>query len=428
MRVFLAGATGFIGGHVLEALAERGHEVTCLARGAGARRLAELKLPGVRVVEGEFTRPAEWEAHLADRQAVVNTVGIIRDSPGATFEAVHQDAAIALFEAARRAGVAKIVQVSAMGADAGAQSRYHRTKRAADERLAALGVPYVVLRPSFVYGAGDSSMSFFASLAAQPITAVPGDGQYRVQPIHVGDLARAVALAIESEGLRDAVVDVGGGETVTFDAMLDTLARWLGKPGGARKLHVPWALMRLAAAWTDATGGRGPITGEELAMLRRGNCGDNAAFVRLFGFEPLPFSLGIARRPRTQEALWHARLAPLRLPLRLSIAFVWLATGIVSAFVYPLEESLKLMAGVGFTGALATPILYATSFFEIGLAAATALGWRVRWMGALQLALMFGFMAILTAGTPELWWHPFGPLTKNIPLIGATLVMMALEE
>ena len=175
--VFLTGATGFIGGRLLRALSARGHPVTCLARGEGARRIAAMALPGVRVVEAELTRPATWLDHVAGHAVVVNTAGIIREAPGSSFAAVHTDAPIALFEAAVRAGVRKIVQLSAMGADETATSRFHRSKRAADERLAELDVPSVVLRPSLVYGPGDHSMTFFLSLAALPLTPVPGDGR-----------------------------------------------------------------------------------------------------------------------------------------------------------------------------------------------------------------------------------------------------------
>ena len=115
-------------------------------------------------------------------------------------------------------------------------------------------------------------------------------------------------------------------------------------------------------------------------------------------------------------------------PLRLAVAFIWLATGIISAFVYPEAESRALMAQVGLTGAPATVALYGASYGALGVGLATALGYRVRLMGTIELALIFVFTALLTVGIPELWIHPFGPLTKNSPLIGATVVMMALEE
>src|SRR5947207_2157255 len=139
MRIFLTGATGFIGGHLLRAMVERGHEVTCLARGSGARQLEAMALAGVRVVTGEFTRPDEGLAEIAGHDAVVNTVGIIREAGKSSFRAVHTDGPIALFEAAARAGVRKLVQLSALGAAPEADTGFLRSKGAADRRLSELG-------------------------------------------------------------------------------------------------------------------------------------------------------------------------------------------------------------------------------------------------------------------------------------------------
>jgi uncharacterized protein YbjT (DUF2867 family) len=427
-RVFLTGATGFIGGHVLRLLAARGHAVTCLARGDGARRLREMTLSDVTVVEGEFTRPEVWLPEIEGHDAVVNCVGIIRERPGSRFQAVHADVPIALFEAAARAGVGKIVQVSALGADAGAPEGYFRTKRAADRRLAELGVPYVILRPSIVYGPGDDSMSYFLSLAALPVTPVPGDGRALLQPVHVEDVALGVALAVERDDQAGIAVDLGGAEAMSLDRLLDRLARRLGRRGGARKVHLAWPLVRLAAALTDALGGRGPITRDEMAMLARGSHGDNGPFVERFGFAPMSLTAGLARTPLDAADALYARLRHLRVPLRLLVAAVWLASGLVSAFAAPEAPSLALLAEAGITGALARPVLYGVCLLEVVLGAALAFGYRVRLVGALQLALILVFTAVLTVVSPGLWLEPFGPLTKNLPLIGATLVVMAMEE
>jgi nucleoside-diphosphate-sugar epimerase len=182
-----------------------------------------------------------------------------------------------------------------MGADEGAASRYHLTKRAADRRLATLGVPWIVLRPSFVYGPGDRSMAFFERLAILPLAPLPGDGRFLVQPVHVDDLVRAVVLGVERDDLRDFAVDVGGAAPLAFGELLDALARRAGRAGGARKVRIPWAAMRAVAAITDAVG-RGPITSEELGMLRRGNAASNEEFVKRFGFEPRGVEVGLAER------------------------------------------------------------------------------------------------------------------------------------
>jgi NADH dehydrogenase len=293
MHIFLTGATGFIGGHVLRALLERGHRLTCLLR-PGAR--LSLDHPHIQPLVGEWLRPAGWLDAVAGHDAVINCVGIIRERRGASFAAVQTAAPLALFKSAAAAGVGKIVQISALGADAQARSRYHRSKRVADRRLAELGVPYVVLRPSIVYGAGDHSMRLFARMAGLPITPIPGAGRYRLQPVHIADLQRAVVAAVERADLRALMVDVGGAQALSFAEILHILARQQGRPG-ARLLPIPWSLMRLVAAATDWLG-LGPISGEELAMLRRGNTADMAPFVEVFGFVPMGFAEGIRHRFR----------------------------------------------------------------------------------------------------------------------------------
>jgi len=206
-----------------------------------------------------------------------------------TFAAVQTEAPGALFRAAARAGARQLVQISALGADAGVRTPFLLTKRAADELALGLGVPAVVLRPSVVYGPGDHSMAFFRRLAALPVTPVPGDGRYRLQPVHVDDLVRAVVLACARPG-RHGAFDLGGGTVLTFNALLHALARHRGRRR-ARLLHVPWPLMRLVARLTDLAG-RGPITTDELTMLRRGSVADNGPFVATFGFAPRPFRPG----------------------------------------------------------------------------------------------------------------------------------------
>lgn len=295
MKIFLAGATGFIGGHILRALSARGHTVDCLVRAPVATRANLETLPGVRIIAGQWTHPQSWLSVVTGYDVLINAVGVIRERRGASFEQVHTVTPLALFEAAYRAGTGKIVQISALGADEQARSSFHRTKRAADQYLMKSGTPYVILRPSLVYGPGAHSMTFFARLARLPVTPVPSDGRYRVQPLHVCDLVQAVLLAVQRSDLASVVADIGGGEVLTFDAMLDVFARQQGHRRGARKVHIPWPLMSLVAATTDLLGGHGPINVEELEMLRRENFTPNLAqFVALFGFEPVPFSQALS--------------------------------------------------------------------------------------------------------------------------------------
>ncbi len=98
---------------------------------------------------------------------------------------------------------------------------------------------------------------------------MPGDGRYRVQPLHVCDPVKAVLIALECPDLTNLVVDIDGGEVLTFDEVLDLLALQQGKARGARNVHISWKLMALIAAAPDLPDTHRPITGDEPGMLRR---------------------------------------------------------------------------------------------------------------------------------------------------------------
>lgn len=419
MVVLLTGATGFIGGHVLRALLDAGHDVRAVARRPGPA------IPGVVWAVGDFSRqhaPEDWAAVVAGVDAVVNAVGIIREVPGQTFEALHTRAPVALFRAARAAGVRRLVQVSALGCDDRAPEPYFRTKRVADRVVEELGG--VVLRPSFVWGPGDLSMRFFRQLAALPVVPVVGDGAYRVQPVHVGDVARAVVRAVEGEA-RGAF-DVGGDDALSFDELLDALRLRMGR-SAAPKLHVPLPLIRLVAAATDAVG-RGPITRDELGMLLRGSTCDLAPFAATFGFRPRGFRAALALEAGADREATLAEMDAIVPFLRFSVGFIWLATPVATWLLWPREENLALLRAAGIPESLAPLAIDATCVLEVVLGLLTWAGWRLGLVGGMQLLLVGTFTVLLAVTGSPLWGHPFGPLTKNIPLLGAILALVATRE
>jgi uncharacterized protein YbjT (DUF2867 family) len=140
VRILLTGTTGFIGRHLAEKLESAGHEVVRVSRGTAGAKAEGLKMDLASVPPASV-----WLAHLAGIDAVVNTVGIFRESGQQTFDRLHVAAPSALFEACAQAGVRRIIHFSALGADAHARSRYHLSKRAGDEALLALGLDAVVL-------------------------------------------------------------------------------------------------------------------------------------------------------------------------------------------------------------------------------------------------------------------------------------------
>lgn len=420
MRILLAGATGFIGGHLLRTFREAGHEVRAIARRPGAAR------PGVEWVVGDFATahtPGEWAAAVAGCDVVVNAVGIIREAPGQTFSALHERGPAALFAAGAAAG-ARLVQISALGCDDVAREPYFRHRRVVDRQVLAAGG--FVLRPSFVWGPGDHSMRMFRSMAALPVVPVVGDGGALVRPVHVADLARAVRLAAEGDGPPGAW-DVVGAEAMPFASLFDVLRVRIGRRAPAWKLHVPVPVMRVVAQLTAALG-RGPITPDELSMLLRGSTAPVEPFAVRFGFVPRGLRAGLVDEPGADREATLAEVDALVPWLRLTAGSIWIATPLATWFGWPRAESLALLSDAGISGPMAPWLVDATCVVELGLGVATFAGWRLAWVGGAQLALVLGFTAVLAATGSPLWGHPFGPITKNIPLVGAILAVIATRD
>jgi uncharacterized protein YbjT (DUF2867 family) len=418
MRVLLTGASGFIGSAVAQALAARGHEVVRAGRGAGA---------GLQVDFAGVPARDWWVPRLAAVDAVVNAVGILRESTGQSFDALHARAPIELFEACAMAGVRRVVQVSALGADASAHSRYHLTKKTADDHLRALPLQAAIVQPSLVYGPGGTSAALFNGLAVAPLLAFPDAGAMQVQPVHVRDVADGIVALVESPPGAPSTFEFAGPQPMTMHEYLGLLRQRLGVRGGLRILPLPTRLYRLGARIAGHAPGS-MLDAETADMLLAGNRARNNALPGLLGREPVPVQAFIPREQvasaRTQAMLfWFQPL------LRFAVAAVWIWTGIVSLGLYPVERSYELLGRVGLHGAIASFALYGAALLDLAFGALTlaAPRWLRGWLWGAQLALIAAYTALITAFLPEYWLHPYGPLTKNLPMMAAIGLLWALE-
>jgi uncharacterized protein YbjT (DUF2867 family) len=424
MRILLTGADGFIGGALAAALVARGHALTLAVRDvAGTAR----RWPGQQVVAVDFARDHradDWQPRLAGVDAVVNTVGIFRERGRQTFDALHVRAPVALFEACVEAGVHRVVQVSALGAAADAPTPFLHSKYQADAALAAMPISSVIVRPSLVFADEGASARLFLRLAALPWIPLPGDGHQCVQPIHRDDLVAALVALVESEAPPSLLAAVGP-QPLALRDYLAALRRGLGLRS-AHFLPIPRTVMD-AVASLGAKLHAPLIDREALAMLARGNCADADGITGVLGRAPRPaagFVDGRQASTLRDSSLLHW-LLPL---LRVSVALVWIATGIVSLGLYPVADSLALLARVGLHGNVALVSLHVAAGLDLALGVGTLVLRNRRWLYALQALVILGYTVIITLWLPEYWLHPYGPVLKNLPLLAALWLLHVLDR
>jgi uncharacterized protein YbjT (DUF2867 family) len=420
-NVLLLGASGFIGSHLRAALLAAGYVVTCGAR----KPLDEVRCRTIEVDYSRDTSEHAWLPRLDGIDIVVNAVGILRETRDASFRALHVEAPAALFHACARAGVSKVVQISALGADEYAVSAYHRSKKQADDVLAALPLPWVIVQPSLVFGHGGTSARLFAGIASLPLIPLPGDGEQLVQPVHIEDLTQLVVRVLgtsEWDGQRLAAV---GPEALTLREFLAALRRGMGV-SKARFVRVPMTLVRVGAALGNRLPGS-LVDRETLAMLVRGNVASAAPITSVLGRAPRPVEKFI-EPVLTQTRATEARLTWLLPLLRATVAFVWILTGVVSLGLYPIDESYALLARTALAGPAAAVALYGAALLDLALGVAIFIVRRRQWLWRAQMLLIAAYTVIISVSLPEFWLHPYGPVSKNLPLLAAILLLHELEK
>lgn len=281
--ILITGATGFVGSHLVARLKREGQAVRCLVRPTSD--VAWLRQHSVELVTGSVNDPQSLQVALRGATAVVHLVAIIRERGRQTFNYVNYLGTKAVVEAAQEAGVPRFIHMSALGARSDPAFPYLCSKWRGEETVRASGIPFVILRPSLLFGARDEFINMLASLLKIfPVFPIAGSGKTPFQPIWVEDVASCIIVALRRDDLLGQTIEIGGPEYLTYEEMVDIVLDTLQLR--RLKLHLPMPAIRLAVLFMERLLPHPPATLHQLSMLQLDNTTQLNTVEHTFGFKP----------------------------------------------------------------------------------------------------------------------------------------------
>lgn len=287
--IVVFGGSGFVGKQVVRELAKRGKRVRVPMRrphlGAELRVLGDVGQ--VQLIQANVRFPESVDRALEGADGVVNCVGVLTERGAQNFSNAIVAGARTIAEAAKARGVTRLVQVSALGA-AEKGARYARAKLAAEQAVRAAIAEAVIVRPSLIFGPEDKFFNRFADMARfAPMLPLIGGGKTRFQPVYVGDVAEAIANALERRDAQGLTFELGGPRIYTFKELMQFVLREIGRPRPL--VHVPFFAaqplgMLLEWGFKLSPFGEPPLTGDQVTLLKTDNVvGPNALTIADLG-------------------------------------------------------------------------------------------------------------------------------------------------
>ena len=297
VKIAIFGGTGFVGGYLVDALLSAGHEPVLLVRAGSEHKVRQSQL--VKIVSGDLANLRAVEAAVDGVDAVIYNIGILREQPrkGITFERLQYRGAVRVIEAARRAGVSRLLLMSANGVRVPG-TPYQETKYRAEEFARHSGMDVTIFRPSVIFGDPRGTYEFASQLHQEMVSPpLPGvgfqngwsneSGEIRMSPVHVEDVAKAFVDALGNSETIGKTYLLGGPESLSWNDMIRRVAAATGR----RKTIVPMPIgvMRIGATMLDWLPFF-PVTRDQLTMLSEGNEVETDDVRNLTGREPTPFA------------------------------------------------------------------------------------------------------------------------------------------
>jgi uncharacterized protein YbjT (DUF2867 family) len=429
MKILVTGAYGFIGSAVTARLTQDGHKLVGVGRNVAD---AARKRPDIQWIAFDIGRaksPDDWMPHLQGIDAVVNCAGVLQDGLADNVKAVQADGTIALFAACERAGIRRVIHISAIGVDRAQPTEFTATKLTADNDLAKRDLDWVILRPSVVYGRGAyGGSALLRAAAALPgfVPVFPDTGE--IQLVHLDDVCETIVFFLKADTLARVTLELAGPERLSFPAIVQRFRQWFGlRP--AREVLIPRWLATFAFKLGDAVswlGWRPPVRTTAQRELTRGAVGDPSQWQKLTGIKARSLDQALTEPASIQEK-WFARLYLLK-PLMLGVLVLfWIGTGLL-ALGPGHGIAVGLMKEGGASEFTAKLTVFAASILDIAVGSAMAIRSTAYYALLASIAFSLLYVVIGSAILPRLWADPLGPMTKMWPVIVFTIVTLAILD
>jgi uncharacterized protein YbjT (DUF2867 family) len=306
--VTVFGGSGFLGRSVVRALAKRDYRIrVAVRRPELAGHLQPLgKVGQIHAVQANLRYPDSVANAMRDSHVAINLVGILAEGGAQTFDAVQSEGAATVATAANAVG-ARMVHISAIGADANSPSRYARAKAAGETAVLSAIPSATIMRPSIVFGPEDQFTNRFASLARMaPALPLIGGGLTKLQPVYVGDVATAVADAVDGKTRAGATYELGGPEVLTMREIMEIILATIERQ--RMLISLPFGLAKFKAMFLQFAPGALKLTPDQVELLRSDNVVSDAAKTAGFTLEGMGITADSLEAIAPQY-LWRFRAA-----------------------------------------------------------------------------------------------------------------------
>ncbi len=288
MKIGVTGAFGFVGSHLVKRLLEKNHSVKVLAH---SKKDISLWSKPVETIDGSVNDQGSLDLFCEDIDILYHLVGIIAETHTKTFSKTVSEGTQNIVTAAKNQNVKKIIYLSALGTAENALSKYHQSKYIAEQAVVTSQIPYLIFRPSVLFGNGDGFISMLEKMIRFSLfLPVIGTGKYKMQPLYIDDL---ITMMTDVDKIDNEIIEVGGPEKLEYLQILHILKKQMGKK--RLNFFIPVMLMKIVSSVLEKIIKPAPITRDQILMMESGSTCDTEKMQKLFLINPISLEDGLQK-------------------------------------------------------------------------------------------------------------------------------------